>query len=212
MKQHGAIPNELLGELLVTKICHDLAGPVGAINNGIEFLKESGKGPKDDFVDLIAISAGEGIARLLLLRKAFGLPSQQLEQHFVSVRDMLAQFLIQKNVMLHCPEEIPVYFQITGGNPFSIKFLLNAIMVVADILLKGGEITINAEESALVIKGKGKLLKNTTDIDYYFQSGQLPIDPDIKNIQLYYTHYLLQKIAIKATVAHTEEEISITLA
>lgn len=29
-----------LAELLTTRLCHDLSGPIGAVNNGAEFLGE----------------------------------------------------------------------------------------------------------------------------------------------------------------------------
>lgn len=60
-------------ELLVSRICHDLVSPVGAIRNGIELIDEmGGGGTGDEAMTLIADSAEAAARRLRLFRFAFG--------------------------------------------------------------------------------------------------------------------------------------------
>ncbi len=59
-------------ELLSSKICHDLISPIGAVNNGIEFMEEMGPEAYDDAKDLIAYSAAQASAKLQAYRLAFG--------------------------------------------------------------------------------------------------------------------------------------------
>ena len=61
-------------ELLSSRICHDLISPVGAINNGIEFMEDAGDDPESikQASELIAHSAQAAAARLQAFRIAYG--------------------------------------------------------------------------------------------------------------------------------------------
>ncbi len=61
-------------ELLASRICHDLISPVGAINNGLEFMQEAGgdKSAMDEAVGLVSFSASQAAAKLAAFRMAYG--------------------------------------------------------------------------------------------------------------------------------------------
>lgn len=59
-------------EMMASKICHDLISPIGAVNNGVEFMREMGADAGDDAVDLIAFSAAQASAKLKAYRIAYG--------------------------------------------------------------------------------------------------------------------------------------------
>jgi len=61
-------------ELLASRICHDLVSPVGAINNGIEFMEDAGddKESIEQATGLISHSAQSAAARLQVFRIAYG--------------------------------------------------------------------------------------------------------------------------------------------
>lgn len=61
-------------ELLSSRICHDLVSPVGAINNGIEFMEDAGddKESIEQATGLISHSAQSAAARLQVFRIAYG--------------------------------------------------------------------------------------------------------------------------------------------
>ncbi len=59
-------------EHLSSKICHDLISPIGAVNNGIEFLTEMGADAGSEVTDLIAFSANQASAKLRAYRMAYG--------------------------------------------------------------------------------------------------------------------------------------------
>jgi histidine phosphotransferase ChpT len=52
------IPELKLAELLCTRLCHDLTGPIGAVSNGAEFLSDEGFELQGQAVELIVSSAG----------------------------------------------------------------------------------------------------------------------------------------------------------
>jgi len=47
-----------LAPLLCARLCHDLAGPFGAVNNGAELLNDDGEDSVDMARDLITDCAG----------------------------------------------------------------------------------------------------------------------------------------------------------
>ena len=59
--------------LLCFRLCHDIIGPIGAINNGIEILSgEDDADMRAQTIDLMSYSAGEASNRVQFYRVAFG--------------------------------------------------------------------------------------------------------------------------------------------
>ena len=53
-----------LAELLAARLCHELAGPLAAIGNGVELIAEEGAAAAADAVGLVADSARRASGRL----------------------------------------------------------------------------------------------------------------------------------------------------
>jgi histidine phosphotransferase ChpT len=67
-------------ELIASKLCHDLIGPVTGLTTGIELAK-SGDGTADaETVNLLAFSASQAAKRLAFFRLAYGLGGSEGEQ------------------------------------------------------------------------------------------------------------------------------------
>ena len=73
-------------ELLASRICHDLVSPVGAVNNGIELMREMDADMADDALDLIESSIGQAAARLKLFRLAYGAAGSEALAGFQDVK------------------------------------------------------------------------------------------------------------------------------
>src|SRR3546814_10576584 len=59
--------------LICSRLCHDLAGSIGAVNNGIELLaEETDPATRDEAIGLIAMSGGDAARRLAFFRQALG--------------------------------------------------------------------------------------------------------------------------------------------
>lgn len=71
-----------LAALIGSRICHDLANPIGAIANGVELLQMAGTGPGSPELALVADSVAHASARLRFFRVAFGAagPGQMLSR------------------------------------------------------------------------------------------------------------------------------------
>ncbi|MBI4723726.1 MAG: hypothetical protein HY765_01505 [Rhodomicrobium sp.] len=76
MTAHATLEDTTLAALISSKICHDLAGQIGAINNGLELLEEeSDEDTRYYALELIHNSAKAAWAQLDFNRLAFGVSS-----------------------------------------------------------------------------------------------------------------------------------------
>jgi len=64
-----------LAQTLCTRLCHDLAGPFGAVSSGAELLREDGAQADAEVISLLAGSAASASVRLRLMRAAMGTPT-----------------------------------------------------------------------------------------------------------------------------------------
>lgn len=76
LKKESPMQNTMIDatvlELLASRICHDLISPVGAVNNGVEFLEDMGPDAGDEAIALISMSANAAAAKLQVFRLAYG--------------------------------------------------------------------------------------------------------------------------------------------
>jgi histidine phosphotransferase ChpT len=76
MTAHAHLEDTTLAALISSKICHDLAGQIGAINNGLELLEEENDEDTRYYaLELIHNSAKAAWAQLDFNRLAFGVSS-----------------------------------------------------------------------------------------------------------------------------------------
>ncbi len=61
-----------VAEYMCSRLCHDVIGPVGAINNGLEQMAEMGVGEGDEAAELVRASARSAAEKLQFFRLAFG--------------------------------------------------------------------------------------------------------------------------------------------
>ena len=115
--------------LLCSRLCHDLVGPVGAINNGVELVREFGAGNDEEAMDLVASSASQAAERLKFFRVAYGMAAGTAR----TVRDAggLTDAIIETGRMtLDWPADEGI--AATELNEGSIKLLLNMVLLAAE--------------------------------------------------------------------------------
>lgn len=135
--------NELaLAALLCSKLCHDLVGPIGALNNGIEILAdEEDPAMRAQAFELLGASAAEASRRLRFFRLAFGVAGsagQRIAQG--EIKGAVEGYFAASKVRLAWPVETP------GAAPDldkrEAKLLLNLILLAAAALPRGGMLTL----------------------------------------------------------------------
>ena len=132
-----------LAQLLCSRLCHDLVGPAGAVNAGLELADEGGL--DDAAMELMAGSAGELTNRLAFFRVAFGAAGGRastegglsLNEAEVLAGDLLAPGRVELDWTVgdHAPDSLPA-----GAG----KVLLLLVLIASESLPRGGTVAVHA--------------------------------------------------------------------
>lgn len=131
--------------LLVSRVCHDLVSPVGAVVNGLEVLEdETDLAMRADALRLVAASAEQAAARLQFARIAFGAAgSAGAELDMAEVGRIMMGLLKGGKVEL-------VWEALSVNWPKDwAKLLMNTVLAAADCLPRGGRVTVETTDKGL---------------------------------------------------------------
>ena len=186
-----------LASLLVSRICHDLAAPAGAVNNGLELLRDE-MPESADFasMDLLEFSAGETLNRLMFFRLAFGAVGGLGVKILVAEAKSSAQkFFEGRKVGLDWPADTPPELP----QPI-IKLLMNMILLAAESLPRGGDVEVEISTDALKVTGAGVGATLAPDRQAALQ-GKAPDDQiNTKVIQAFYAGELARSVGISVDI------------
>lgn len=142
-----------LTEYLCSRLCHELVGPVGAANNGIELIKELGDEQGEAF-DLLAESASLAAKRLLFYRMAYGAAGYQGLQKGEVVRDFIVS-ICPKDKLTLVWQELSATQALFADREGIGKLLLNLSVIAIDCLPRGGQIKVIVDAAGIWIDAEG---------------------------------------------------------
>ena len=134
-------------ELLCSRLCHDLVGPVGAINNGVELLDEGGDSG-GEALDLIADSAETAAARLRFYRLALGAAGGQ-SLAVGDARAALEGWLRGGKVKLDWQAAF------SAPPPGLLKSVLLAALLAEETLPRGGGVKVTGTDEFALVAATG---------------------------------------------------------
>ena len=127
-----------VAQLLSSRLCHDLVGPIGAVNSGLELMEE-GFDEDGRALALVANSAAEATRRLAFFRIAFGFGAGTKGQATLNeAGELAAGYLESGKVALEWPLGRPDPVQ-----PNVVKVVLNMVLMASESLPRGGNIGIS---------------------------------------------------------------------
>lgn len=152
-----------LAEMLCTRLCHDLTGPIGAVNNGAEFLDEEGFDMQNDAVQLIVSSAHEAVNRLQFYRQAYGRVSDSGEACLEDKKKLAADFFAGTKITLDWPDTHTDASGVSISQKMA-RLILNLLVISAASLIRGGTISVRLStteggEKQVQITGVGDTVK-----------------------------------------------------
>ncbi len=192
--------------LLVSRVCHDLVSPVGAVVNGLEVLEEETDSTmRADALRLVAASAEQAAARLQFARIAFGAAgSAGAELDLTEVARVVAGLLRGGKV------ELVWRAHAVNWPKDWAKLVMNAALVAADCLPRGGKVVVEASNDAsaprfqIVATGQVARLSAEAEKALLGEPGGLV---DGRSIQPYLTYRLSRTLNAALTVTATGGEI-----
>lgn len=136
-------------EAVMSRLCHDLAGPSSAVANGVELISELGSEPGDDSITMVEGSAQSLIGRLQYFRFAFGQAGSRSPLPLSEVEPIAAAFLAERRLTVSWMREGHADVL---ERPGALPCALIALFVVADSLPRGGEATVHLANSDVEIE------------------------------------------------------------
>jgi histidine phosphotransferase ChpT len=182
-----------VAELLASRLCHDLVGPIGAVNNGMELLEDEDLGMSDDAIQLSASSARQAANLLQYYRLAYGMAGARIGGDMSDLRELATGFLASSKTTLDWSAGQPA-----GDLPDGLgKLLLNLIVLGEECLPRGGTIGVTLSEGtaglevAVTASGTGARLR---------EESQPVLADDVvieeltpRNVHGYFTRLLAQR-------------------
>ncbi|MGQ0742398.1 MAG: histidine phosphotransferase family protein [Alphaproteobacteria bacterium] len=195
--------------LLVSRVCHDLVSPVGAVVNGLEVLEEeTDTAMRADALRLVAASAEQAAARLQFARIAFGAAgSAGAELDLTEVARVVSGLLRGGKVEL-----VWRVSQVNWPKDWA-KLLMNAALIAADCLPRGGRVTVETSDdsnapSFRIIAG-GPVARLSAEAEKALL-GEPASMVDGRSIQPYLTYCLSKTLNADLALSAGEQEIRIS--
>lgn len=128
-----------VAELMASRLCHDLVGPVGAVGNGLELLSDDEFGMADDAMQLTVNSARQASAILQFFRLAYGMAGARVGSDYSQLRDLTAALLEPSKTKLNWSTvEAPAGIPDGAG-----KAVMNVIALAHEALPRGGTLSVD---------------------------------------------------------------------
>ncbi len=168
-------------ELLASRICHDLVSPVGAINNGVEFMEEMGDDPEQrgEALSLIAHSASQASAKLMAFRIAYGAGGRDPNIKPEDVQKAFSQLISGDGKISQTwdpygnlgPKPLPYGF---------CKMLMCGLMLAMETLVKGGYVSVRPTpdgKTQIIAEGESVLLRDNVEAAMKQEISAEDLDP-----------------------------------
>lgn len=186
-----------LWELLTARLCHELSGPIAAINNGVELLSDedpavfssNDPGFLRDAVALVSGSARRARTRLEFYRFAYGAgasagaPPCELAQGFFEATRIACT--LGKGI-----RELPLPGQ---------RLACNLLVVGADALPRGGRMELTAVPLSLAAEGEGAILSPVVKAALSLETPVAELTS--RTVQAYFAGLLANRLGCRMTVA-----------
>ncbi|WP_299437899.1 histidine phosphotransferase family protein [uncultured Rhodospira sp.] len=133
----------LLAQALCSRLCHDLAGPLGAIGSGAELLEEDAGETDGEIIDLLSRSAAAASGRLRVCRALLGQPTSRSHDP-TEARGVLTEHLAMGSGS-HAPE---LSWRVSASGPDErvrpmVQVLLTLTVVALEAMPRHDRIAVN---------------------------------------------------------------------
>jgi histidine phosphotransferase ChpT len=196
--------------LMVSRVCHDLVGPLGAVINGLEVLEDERDAEmREDAIRLVTSSANQALARIQFMRIAFGAAgSAGAELDLNEVGRLVAGLLEGGKVKLEW--NVPhVYWSKDWA-----KLLMNATLLAADCLPRGGLVRVDAGTDPALptfkITAGGMNARVTEEVDRSLRGESQTGALDARGIQPFLTHRLSRTVNAGLAIALKDGVVELT--
>lgn len=203
-----------LAELLNAKFSHDLAGPIGAICNGIEFLGEDDPLMNEKALSLIETSSRQATVRLQFFRQLFGSAPNEGDANLAMLHEVALNYFNTTKVEFHW--DLDIYSKIGLSVSYRLaKLILNIFNLAASTLIKGGTLKStalsNRNEFLIKIAAEGQVVKFDDELYSIIKDEYDENLVSSKNIHVYYLLKLIKALGVIVEINKKETFIEFNI-
>jgi histidine phosphotransferase ChpT len=193
-------------ELLCAKFCHDLAGPVGAVNNGIDFLTSDNKQMQERALELIEMSSKQAINRLTFLRQAYGFLQHSSETSISTLKSLIVNFFYKSKVTTN----FFVDKNIDKLDRDILKIALNLTMLASTAIMYNGTLNVHINYNTnnnldVILEGVGVTTKIESEISNILQDHKIELTT--RNVHCFYIKNILDSIGYKCSISNIKDTV-----
>jgi histidine phosphotransferase ChpT len=191
----------LLAELLCARICHDLAGPVGAAAAGAELIEDGGA--DEETMGLVAASAAGASARLRFFRTAMGPAGKP--QPAAALRDLCEAYL--KTAVSGASSGLMLDWRVEPAEVDGdcARLLLNLVLIGRDSLPRGGTVALDATAGRARMAARGAPAILADEAHAVLVDNMPPAGP--RGAHAVFVRKLAERVAGGLTVAAVTGEV-----
>ena len=196
-----------LSELICTRISHDLIGNIGAVANAVELMDEDPEAI-DDAKSILSISSKVLTARLKFFRLAFGLNNTGVK----TIAEITAP--AEEYIATVGSRTAPIKLNFNISTPALYKIVMLGIMVMSDVFIRGGELSISETVNGLTFTADSQsaLSAGKLAVMQKVLNAEIPAENPAQSAPLIYMMRLLNDTPVKITVSYSEKQAVLQIA
>jgi histidine phosphotransferase ChpT len=192
----GSVVDMRILELLASRLCHEMSGPVAAVNNGIELLAEEEADFQSDALTLVGDSARRASLQLQFYRFAYGYSCGRAMAG-AAPPELAARFFDATGIACDYGETVRLL-------PLDIqKLACNLLLVGAETLSRGGSLTLSDGPQGLDLEVAGETVFLSPEISAALVLATPVATLTARTVQAYFTGLLAETLG--CSLVHTAE-------
>jgi histidine phosphotransferase ChpT len=190
-------------ELLCAKFCHDMAGPIGAINNGIDFIESENADMKKVAVNLVKTSSKRAINNLTFLRQAYGFTPKEVEVSFYTMKTLINNYL--KETKMNCEIVKGIKSEVVDG--WTAKLIYNLAIMTSALMMYVGDLKITFGKNVITVTSTAPMHKIDKDLEALFDGPEDPSSLTTRNIQIAFASLIAKDLGYKIIMKYTKPDL-----
>jgi histidine phosphotransferase ChpT len=170
--------------LLASRLCHDLVGPLGAVNNGLELIAEDDD-MAEEALSLAQRSAKRASSRLQFFRFAFGAAGGEPSFGHGEARPIALGLLSNGDVAVDWPEAKGIELPAGAG-----RLLLNLALLASECLPRGGNVRMSLAANRVAIEASGPQARLSAETKAAVAGSVAPAQLTARTVVGYYVMQL----------------------
>ncbi len=194
-----------LAELVAAKMCHDFLGPITALTQGLDLLKQ-GSAEREEAVSLLEAGVAKAQAKFDFYRHALaGALGAEGELRLSSGRAAAERVFATLKPQL-------VWAETDVALPrAALRVVLNMLIIASDCLARGGQVTLEADAGEIRVVATGEKTRLRTEVSDGLR-GEMP-DNELQSIyiQPFLTGLLARQAGVELVARESDGRIELAM-